>query len=47
MALGEYVSVSTQRDSEKALIAKERTELTEEPDAEFAELEALWTSPRG
>ncbi|GAA1087264.1 MULTISPECIES: VIT1/CCC1 transporter family protein [Tsukamurella] len=42
MALGEYVSVSTQRDSEKALIAKERTELTEEPDAEFAELEALY-----
>ena len=27
MAVGEYVSVSTQRDSEKALIAKEMREL--------------------
>ena len=37
MALGEYVSVSTQRDSEKALIAKEVRELDEEPEAELAE----------
>ena len=29
MALGEYVSVSSQRDSERALIAKERRELAE------------------
>ena len=38
MALGEYVSVSTQRDTELALVAKERHELAEMPDAEFNEL---------
>jgi VIT1/CCC1 family predicted Fe2+/Mn2+ transporter len=38
MALGEYVSVSTQRDSERALIDKERRELEESPDDEHAEL---------
>ncbi len=38
MALGEYVSVSTQRDSEHALIAKETAELEEMPEAEHAEL---------
>jgi VIT1/CCC1 family predicted Fe2+/Mn2+ transporter len=38
MALGEYVSVSTQRDSERALIDKERGELAAFPDAEYAEL---------
>jgi vacuolar iron transporter family protein len=42
MAVGEYVSVSTQRDSEKALIAKERRELDEEPEAELAELAAIY-----
>ncbi|MGF6822795.1 VIT1/CCC1 family predicted Fe2+/Mn2+ transporter [Microbacterium sp. ZKA21] len=42
MALGEYVSVSSQRDSERALIAKERRELADEPDAEFAELIGLY-----
>ena len=31
MALGEYVSVSTQRDSEHALLAKEKQELQETP----------------
>ncbi len=41
MALGEYVSVSSQRDSERALIAKEEGELAEFPEAEFAELESL------
>ena len=30
MAAGEYVSVSTQRDSEKALLDKEREELRED-----------------
>ena len=35
MAVGEYVSVSTQRDSEQALIAKEVRELREEPEAEL------------
>ena len=42
MALGEYVSVSTQRDTEKALLAKERWELTERPDEEFEELVRLY-----
>ena len=42
MALGEYVSVSTQRDTEMALLAKERRELAEEPEAEFNELVGLY-----
>jgi VIT1/CCC1 family predicted Fe2+/Mn2+ transporter len=42
MAAGEYVSVSTQRDSEKALLAKERRELEEEPEEELAELTLLY-----
>ena len=42
MALGEYVSVSSQRDSERALIAKERRELAADPDAEFDELVGLY-----
>lgn len=42
MALGEYVSVSSQRDSERALIAKERRELAEMPEEELAELTALY-----
>src|SRR4051794_32723067 len=37
MAAGEYVSVSTQRDTEQALLAKERRELEEEPAGEGAE----------
>ncbi|MGB4780073.1 VIT1/CCC1 transporter family protein, partial [Microbacterium sp.] len=41
MALGEYVSVSSQRDSEKALIAKERRELADDPDGELEELVGL------
>ncbi|MGW2697818.1 VIT1/CCC1 transporter family protein [Streptomyces sp. NPDC001296] len=41
MAAGEYVSVSTQRDSEKAALALERRELTEQPEAELAELTEL------
>src|SRR5689334_13151849 len=42
MALGEYVSVSSQRDSERALIAKESRELREMPDEEFEELTQLY-----
>lgn len=42
MALGEYVSVSSQSDSEKALIAKEREELRTMPEAELDELTALY-----
>jgi vacuolar iron transporter family protein len=42
MAAGEYVSVSTQRDSERALLDKERRELAEEPDDELAELAGIY-----
>ncbi len=42
MAVGEYVSVSTQRDSEKAMLKKERRELETDPAAELDELAALY-----
>jgi vacuolar iron transporter family protein len=42
MAVGEYVSVSTQRDTERALLETETQELTLQPDAELAELAALY-----
>jgi vacuolar iron transporter family protein len=42
MALGEYVSVSSQRDTERALLDKERRELAEAPEEEFAELVSLY-----
>ncbi|WP_427174122.1 VIT1/CCC1 transporter family protein [Arthrobacter sp. 92] len=42
MALGEYVSVSSQSDSQKALIEKERRELQEQPEEELAELTAIY-----
>ena len=42
MGAGEYVSVSTQRDSERALLAKERRELEEEPEEELAELAGIY-----
>ena len=42
MALGEYVSVSSQSDSEKALIAKERAEVRDMPAEELDELTALY-----
>lgn len=42
MGLGEYVSVSTQRDTERALIAKETRELREMPEQELAELAAIY-----
>src|SRR3954468_20564966 len=42
MALGEYVSVSSQRDTERALLDKERRELAEAQDEEFAELVSLY-----
>ncbi|KZE89905.1 VIT1/CCC1 transporter family protein [Microbacterium sp. TNHR37B] len=42
MALGEYVSVSSQRDTERALIEKERRELADDPEAELAELVGLY-----
>jgi len=42
MAAGEYVSVSTQRDTEQALLAKERRELEEDPEDELAELAGIY-----
>ncbi|MCG7430325.1 VIT family protein [Dermacoccus nishinomiyaensis] len=42
MAVGEYVSVSTQLDSEKALLAKEKLELATMPDEELAELTQIY-----
>jgi VIT1/CCC1 family predicted Fe2+/Mn2+ transporter len=42
MALGEYVSVSSQRDTELALLSTEKRELREDPDTELAELAALY-----
>lgn len=41
MAAGEYVSVSAQRDSERALLRKERHELATMPELELAELTHL------
>ncbi|WP_133898235.1 VIT family protein [Streptomyces sp. KS 21] len=41
MAAGEYVSVSSQRDSEQAALETERQELVQEPEAELAELTEL------
>jgi len=42
MAAGEYVSVSSQRDSEKALIDQETHEIKHSPKAEHAELASLY-----
>lgn len=42
MAVGEYVSVSTQRDSERALLLKEKQELIHEPEKELEELTTLY-----
>lgn len=42
MAAGEYVSVSSQRDSERALLNKESTSLNTNPDAELAELATIY-----
>ncbi|MFB8146995.1 VIT family protein [Microbacterium sp. NPDC056003] len=42
MALGEYVSVSSQSDSERALIAKETEELRTMPEQELEELAGLY-----
>jgi VIT1/CCC1 family predicted Fe2+/Mn2+ transporter len=42
MAVGEYVSVSTQRDTERALLDKERCELAEDPHGELSELASMY-----
>ena len=44
MAAGEYVSVSSQADTEGADLARERRELAESPEAERAELAAIYGS---
>jgi vacuolar iron transporter family protein len=44
MAAGEYVSVSSQADTEQADIARERVELAQIPEAEKAELTAIYMS---
>jgi vacuolar iron transporter family protein len=42
MAVGEFVSVSSQRDAERADIELEKRELRSEPEAELAELTAIY-----
>ena len=42
MAVGEYVSVSSQRDAEEADIGREKRELATEPEAELQELEMIY-----
>ena len=44
MAVGEYVSVSTQRDTEKAVLDIERRELLETPDEELDELTNIYAA---
>jgi VIT1/CCC1 family predicted Fe2+/Mn2+ transporter len=44
MALGEYVSVSSQRDTERSDIAKETWELAHQADHELEELTAIYQS---
>jgi VIT1/CCC1 family predicted Fe2+/Mn2+ transporter len=44
MAAGEYVSVSTQADTERAELARERRELAEHPEYETEELARLWVA---
>ena len=44
MAAGEYVSVSSQADTERADLAKERTELATQPAAELDELTHIYVN---
>ena len=44
MAIGEYVSVSSQRDAEQADIAKEKWELEHTPEHELDELAAIYAA---
>src|SRR3546814_14165487 len=46
MAAGEYVSVSSQADTEQADLARERLELDGQPDLEREELAQLYTRDR-
>jgi len=44
MAAGEYVSVSSQADTQNADLAKERAELADDPEHEHEELTAIYVS---
>ncbi len=44
MAVGEFVSVSTQKDTEQALLAKEKWELEHEAEKELEELTTIYQS---
>ena len=44
MAAGEYVSVSSQADTENADLARERRELAESPEGELRELQQIYIS---
>jgi len=44
MAAGEYISVSSQADTEQADLARERGELRDAPDAELRELQGIYVS---
>ena len=44
MAVGEYVSVSTQRDTEKAVLDIERRELADTPEQELDELTEIYAA---
>jgi vacuolar iron transporter family protein len=44
MAAGEYVSVSSQADTEQADLAREREELAEQPEAELDELTQIYVA---
>jgi len=44
MAAGEYVSVSSQADTEKADLSRERGELRDAPDAELRELQGIYVA---
>jgi VIT1/CCC1 family predicted Fe2+/Mn2+ transporter len=44
MAAGEYVSVSSQSDTERADLARERRELHDQPDLELEELARIYVS---
>ena len=45
MALGEYVSVSSQRDLENAELAQERRQIETHPEAELHQLAAILARP--
>lgn len=42
MAVGEYVSVSTQRDTEESLLAEERLDLADHPQEELTDLVSIY-----